>query len=136
MIPQADIIAWSANAPWPTLDNVEQDQILSRLTIEIAHHPVLGNELVMRGGTCYHKLWLPTPLRYSEDLDYVRRSEVPVGPILNALREIGDRLGFARTTTAVGRHPKARFRTVSNSGGSMNVKVELDTFDRSPARRR
>ena len=88
MIPQADIIAWSANVPWPTLDNVEQDLILSQLMIEIARHPLLGNELVMRGGTCFHKLWLPTPLRYSEDLDYVRRSDGPDGPILSALARL------------------------------------------------
>lgn len=134
MIPQADIIAWSANAPWPTVENVEQDLILSRLMVEIAQHPLLGNELVMRGGTCFHKLWLPTPLRYSEDLDYVRRSDGPVGPILTALREIGEHIGFERTTTEIGRHPKARFRTTANSGRPLNVKVELDTFERSPAR--
>ena len=33
---------------------------------------LLGPELAFRGGTCLHKLCLPQPFRYSEDLDYVR----------------------------------------------------------------
>jgi predicted nucleotidyltransferase component of viral defense system len=45
--------------------------VLSRLIIEIANNATLGEELVFRGGTCLHKLYLSKPLRYSEDLDYV-----------------------------------------------------------------
>ncbi len=65
MIPAANITAWSHVAPWPTDDQVEQDLVLSRLIVEIANHPVIGDELVFRGGTCLHKLALPEPLRYS-----------------------------------------------------------------------
>ncbi|MDZ7734161.1 MAG: nucleotidyl transferase AbiEii/AbiGii toxin family protein [Acidimicrobiia bacterium] len=43
----------------------------SRLIVAIANHPLLGEELVFRDGTCLHKVVLPEPLRYSEDLDYV-----------------------------------------------------------------
>ncbi len=72
MIPSRLITAWSRFAPWLTDEQVEQDLVLSRLIVELANHPVLGEELVFRGGTCLHKVVLPTPLRYSEDLDYVR----------------------------------------------------------------
>jgi predicted nucleotidyltransferase component of viral defense system len=72
LIPPAYINAWAAQAPWPNDADIEQDLILSRLMIEIANDDLLGPELAMRGGTCLHKLYLPEPLRYSEDLDYVR----------------------------------------------------------------
>lgn len=134
MITPADIAEWRATVPWADADQVEQDLILSRLIVDIANDPILGPELVFRGGTCFHKLWLDQPWRYSEDLDYVRRSEGGVGEILTALRKVGDRVGFDRVTTEVGRHPRARFRSTAASGRPMNVKIELNTFERSPAR--
>jgi predicted nucleotidyltransferase component of viral defense system len=59
--------------------------------VEFARHPILGTELTMRGGTCLHKLWLPRPYRYSEDLDYVRTTTGGVGPLIDAVREIAER---------------------------------------------
>ncbi len=81
MIPARHIRAWSRVAPWLTDEQIEQDLVLSRLIVEIANHPLLGDELVFRGGTCLHKVVLPEPLRYSEDLDYVRATHGPIGPI-------------------------------------------------------
>ena len=46
MITEADIAHWQHHAPWPTLEQVEQDLVLSRLIIGIANHPLLANELV------------------------------------------------------------------------------------------
>lgn len=60
MIPVAAITNWSRVAPWLSPDLVEQDLVLSRLICEIAGHPLLGTELVFRGGTCLHKLHLPS----------------------------------------------------------------------------
>lgn len=42
MLARAYITEWSAKAPWPDPVQVEQDLILSRLLIEIAAHPLLG----------------------------------------------------------------------------------------------
>jgi predicted nucleotidyltransferase component of viral defense system len=72
-----------------------QDLILSRLMVEIASNEFLGGELVMRGGTCLHKLHFPKPYRYSEDLDYVRRTAGPIGPYLDQLREVADDIGLS-----------------------------------------
>lgn len=91
MIVASDILHWRGQVPWLGADEVEQDLVLSRLIIEIANHPLLGDELVFRGGTCFHKLWLDRPWRYSEDLDYVRRTAGGVGEILDAIREIAQR---------------------------------------------
>jgi len=75
MINASDITQWSVNQPWATRDNVEQDLLLSQAICEIANDPLLCNELVIRGGTAFHKLFLQKPYRYSEDLDYVRSRE-------------------------------------------------------------
>lgn len=94
MIPAAFITEWQAQVPWPERYQVEQDLILSRLMVEIASEALLAGELVMRGGTCLHKLHLPAPQRYSEDLDYVRRTTGPIGPYLDELRGIAERVGL------------------------------------------
>lgn len=94
MIPQAFITEWQARAPWPQPFQIEQDLILSRLMIEIATRAPLAEEFVMRGGTCLHKLHLPKPYRYSEDLDYVRRTKTGIGIYLDALRELAADIGL------------------------------------------
>jgi len=133
VINQAALNQWRHVAPWDTDDTVEQDLVLSRLIIEIANHQLLGDELVFRGGTCLHKLWMDRPWRYSEDLDYVRRSAGGAGEILDALREVADTVGFDRVRTDVRRHPKVRLFATFNSGNPMRVKVEMNTYERSPA---
>jgi hypothetical protein len=134
VIPAAFITAWSSVAPWPTDNQVEQDLMLARLIVEIANHPLLGNELVFRGGTCLHKLVLPEPLRYSEDLDYVRASRGPIGALLDAIRDIADRIGMD-VNTDVSTFPKARLRGPFESGsGRMRIKIEINTYETSPAR--
>lgn len=94
MIPRGAITEWQARVPWPQPVQVEQDLILARLMIEIANHELLGGELVMRGGTCLHKLHLPEPLRYSEDLDYVRRTHSGIKEYVDGLRDIAAELGL------------------------------------------
>jgi predicted nucleotidyltransferase component of viral defense system len=133
LISPAAIAHWRTTVPWVSDDNVEQDLILSRLMVEIARHPLLGSELVMRGGTCFHKLWLDRPWRYSEDLDYVRRSTGPIKPLIDAIHEIAELVGFDDVAVAIGQHPKARLRSTFNSGQPMRVKIEINTFERSPA---
>jgi len=133
VITNADIRHWRNQVPWTSADHVEQDLVLSRLIIEIANHPLLGEELIFRGGTCFHKLWLDRPWRYSEDLDYVRRTAGGVGEILDAIRDIADVVGFDRVQTDVRRHPKARLESTFIGGGRMRIKVEMNTFERSPS---
>ena len=69
MIPRAAITEWGRGVPWPTVEQVEQDLLLTRLIVEIANDDYLGAELVFRGGTCLDKLHAPEAQRYSEDLD-------------------------------------------------------------------
>jgi len=134
VITAADIAHWREHAPWPALEQVEQDLVVSRLIVECANHPLLGKELVFRGGTCLHKVWLDRPWRYSEDLDYVRRSAGGVGGVLDAIREVAAAVGFERVRTDLRKHPKARLDATLLGGERMRIKIELNTFERSPAR--
>ncbi|MCL2668012.1 MAG: nucleotidyl transferase AbiEii/AbiGii toxin family protein [Micrococcales bacterium] len=132
MIPRRHLTAWTLMHPWPNPVQVEQDLLLTRAICEIANHDLLGDELVFRGGTAMHKLHLPEPVRYSEDLDYVRRTAGAIGPVLTALRSVGDELGFA-TSSRVGAHPKVLWRTTSDDEVPIRIKIELNTQERSPA---
>lgn len=69
MISPDALNAWRTTHAWTDDDQVEQDLVMTRVAIEIASHPNLRDRLAWRGGTCLHKLFLLTPLRYSEDLD-------------------------------------------------------------------
>ncbi len=134
MIPRAAITEWGRAVPWPTVEQIEQDLLLSRLIVEIANDDYLGDELVFRGGTCLHKLHAPEPLRYSEDLDYVRSTGGGISDLTRAVTQIGKRLGM-EVRTRIGEHPKVFLRAAYETGvGQMRVKIEVNTFERSPAR--
>ncbi len=104
MIQRDFIVAWRQQAPWPTDAQVEQDLVLSRALVEIFRDPLLSRELAFRGGTALHKLFLPTPARYSEDIDLVQISPGPIGPVMSALRKLLDPwLGIPRRSQSEGR---------------------------------
>ena len=133
MIPAIAIEDWANTVSWPNPDQLEQDLTLARLIVEIANDPYLGDELVFRGGTCLHKLHLSPGLRYSEDLDYVRRSSGGIGELLAALRRVGDRLSM-KVGVDVSRYPKVKLRAPFESGnGTMRIKIEVNTYERSPS---
>ena len=135
MIPQAAITAWRRDAPWPTDIQVEQDLVLSRMMVEIAEDDLLGSELAMRGGTCLHKLRFEQPARYSEDLDYVRRTRGKVGPILDALTAIAERIGLSRVGTDTGGEiVSVRYQAAGAAGGKFRIKVEINTTEVDPFR--
>lgn len=131
MIPRDSIVEWGVTHPWPEFDQIEQDLLLSKSIIEISNDDILGEELALRGGTAFHKLFLPKPYRYSEDLDYVRTTEGGVGDIMTRLTELGTRLGF-NVKTRFGRYPKVIWRFTSESGIPGRIKIEINTFERSP----
>lgn len=134
MIPQPAIVEWARRVPWPTQEQVEQDLLLSRLIVEIASDKYLRDELVFRGGTCLHKLFTGTTHRYSEDLDYVRRTAGGIADLTRALTAIGERLDM-KVNTQISQQPKVYFRVPFESGtGVMRIKVETNTFERSPVR--
>lgn len=136
MIPQADITAWGVTRPWPNPDAIEQDLLLARTIVAIYQHPVLSGELVFRGGTALHQVHLPSPWRYSEDLDFVRRTNSKIGPILDALRDdVAAECGLQVRSVDLKRVPKVKLRgpATSDPGRFLNLKIEMNTHETSPA---
>jgi predicted nucleotidyltransferase component of viral defense system len=132
MLSVDDIASWGLTHPWATSAQVEQDLLLSRAICAIADDDYLGRELMFRGGTAFHKLHLPVPLRYSEDLDYVRSTAGGIGQMTGALLDLGRDLGFD-VRTRIGVHPKVYWRTHAQDGTPLRIKIEVNTHERSPA---
>lgn len=127
MIPALNIIAWGNAVPWTEQRQVEQDLIISRGIVAISSDPMLSRELRFRGGTALNKLHFPAPLRYSEDIDLVRTSAGPIGPILDGIRDVMEpwlgRAQFDQSPVA----PKLRFRVEAEGGGPpIRLKVEIN----------
>ncbi len=101
MIPENFIIGWQKFAPWQDYSQVEQDLILSRVLAEIFSDNILKKTLLFRGGTALNKLYMKSPVRYSEDLDFVMIKKGPIGPVYDSLREKFDKL-FEKTDTGRG----------------------------------
>jgi predicted nucleotidyltransferase component of viral defense system len=132
MLPDNIITAWAADHPWPARTQVEQDLLLSQAICEISNHSYLGDELAFRGGTALHKLHTAQPYRYSEDLDYVRSTAGGIADLTRALTDVGQILGY-RVNTRVGEHPKVYWRTNATDGSLIRIKIEVNTYERSPA---
>lgn len=129
MIPAQNIVAWGNVVPWADQRQVEQDLIISRALIDIFNDDLLSAELRFRGGTALNKLHYPEPLRYSEDIDLVRTTSGPIGPILDQLRVVLEpwlgRAQFDQSPVA----PKFRFRADAEDGSGVPIrlKVEINT---------
>ena len=137
MIPSQSIVAWGAIAPWAEQRQIEQDLIISRGLIDIFSNDMLRAELRFRGGTALNKLHFPEPLRYSEDIDLVRTSTGPIGPILDQLRIVLEpwlgQAKFDQSPVA----PKFLFRVEAEDGSGVPIRMkieidtrEIDAFDR------
>ena len=128
MIPTQNIVAWGHVAPWTEARQIEQDLIISRALVEIFSDPMLRDALRFRGGTALNKLHFPAPLRYSEDIDLVRTSHGPIGPVLDQLRAVVEpwlgRAQFEQSRVA----PKLRFRVeAEDDGAPIRLKTEINT---------
>ena len=138
MIAANAVNAWWEHHPWANEDQVEQDLLMTRVAIEIAQHPALRDRLAWRGGTCLHKLFLPEPLRYSEDLDYVAYGlsveDNDMRTLRSGLREVAERVGLT-----VGKNAKTRRMRLTEHlpfdsllGHALRLKVEIN-LDEVPA---
>ena len=129
MIPPQNIVAWSNVVPWADQRQVEQDLIIGRALVEIFSDDMLYAAVRVRGGPALNKLHFPKPMRYSEDIDLVRTSGGPIGPILDRLRVVLEpwlgRARFDQSPVA----PKFRFRVDAEDGSGVPIrlKVEINT---------
>ena len=96
MIPTNEIKAWSNVVPWITDEQIEQDLVICRSLVEIFSNKFLAENLVFRGGTALHKLYLQPQPRYSEDIDLVQVNAEPIKPTIMQLQK---KLGFIGKST-------------------------------------
>jgi hypothetical protein len=129
MIPERFLTAWQEKAPWPTLGQIEQDLILSRILIEIYKDPYLADHLIFRGGTALNKLFSKNPQRYSEDIDLVQIHPGPIGKIFQHLDDtISPWLGKYKWKQGEGRVTLYfNFESVEPSKKSRKIKIEINT---------
>lgn len=134
MIPQAALDGWAQHAPWHSPLDIEQDLVLSRMITDIANHALLGEELAFRGGTSLHKLHLPSPWRYSNDLDYVRTTTGPVGDIMEAVRETALGMGLSEASYET-KHDIVNMKFDADptaAAGRIRIKVEINIRETTP----
>ncbi len=130
MIPLMNIIAWGNAVPWGEQRQVEQDLIISRIIVELFRDQFLNEKLRFRGGTALNKLYFPKPVRYSEDIDLVRTTHGPIGPILRRIRELLEpwlgHASFSRSRIA----PSLLFRVEAEDASlatPLRLKIEINT---------
>lgn len=129
MIPEAYIIEWKRSAPWKIDAQVEQDLILCRILVELYREPLISEQLLFRGGTALHKLFLKPTTRYSEDIDLVQKDAAAIGQVMDAVKGICNPL-LGKPNTKQKRNGVV-FSYRKNSeippSVSMRIKIEINT---------
>jgi len=128
MIPRGHIQQWAAVTPWPDLRQVEQDLIISRALCDLFADEFLRDKNAFRGGTAIHKLMLPRPLRYSEDIDLVQTRAEPIGPVIDRVTRVLSWLGRCKRSQS--QHSTTlvfRFTPEESPGESLRLKIEINT---------
>ncbi|HEY3761988.1 MAG TPA: nucleotidyl transferase AbiEii/AbiGii toxin family protein [Verrucomicrobiae bacterium] len=149
MIPitRRDIIAHQSVVPWPNLFQVEQDLLLCRAMSALFEDSFLQQQIAMRGGTLLHKVYLPPPARYSEDIELVVFGDRPEGHIRKALnrvlrnvlgipkQSVLDNLKLAiRNTVKPSRVLRMTYElpSLAETGRTLQVIVEANVTERKP----
>ena len=129
MIPQANITAWRAFAPWPDDAQVEQDLVLTRSVVELFDKEELAGKIALRGGTSLNKLFIQPAIRYSEDIDLVQTQTGPAGPLLDTIRDRLDSwLGKPTRSRAEGGVSLVyRFESEIAPVRPLRLKIEINT---------
>lgn len=127
MIPVSEIKAWSNVAPWITDEQIEQDLVICRSLIEIFSNEFLSNNLVFRGGTALHKLYLQPQPRYSEDIDLVQKNAGPIKDIIMHLQKSMSFLGQPNVKQKVNNNSVVyRFNSENVTPVSLRIKIEIN----------
>ncbi len=127
MIPANEIKAWSNVVPWITDEQIEQDLVICRALVEIFSNEFLSENLVFRGGTALHKLYLHPQPRYSEDIDLVQKNSGPVKEIIDQLRLCMSFLGGPTVKQKANNNTLIyRFNSESVTPVPLRLKIEIN----------
>ena len=129
MIPRAYVTEWQHTAPWVADEQIEQDLILSRILVKIYQNDFIQEHLVFRGGTALSKLYFPSLVRYSEDLDFVQITAGPIKDIVKTIQSIIDPwLGKSSTESRKdGFRIYYSFIPENDPEGKKRIKIEINT---------
>jgi predicted nucleotidyltransferase component of viral defense system len=98
--------------------------------VEIFSLDAVSRTLAFRGGTALHKLHLPPPARYSEDIDLVQMIAGPIGPVLDAMRGVLDPwLGEPRRVLKKGR-VSLGYRLLSEGPPAVPMRLKIEVNSR------
>lgn len=127
MIPTSEIKAWSNVVPWITDEQIEQDLVICRSLVEIFSNEFLAENLVFRGGTALHKLYLQPQQRYSEDIDLVQKKASPIKEIIVQLQKCMSFLGEPTIKQKANNNTLVyRFNSESVTPVSLRLKIEIN----------
>ncbi|MBN1925556.1 MAG: nucleotidyl transferase AbiEii/AbiGii toxin family protein [Prolixibacteraceae bacterium] len=127
MIPANEIKAWSNVVPWITDEQIEQDLVICRALVEIFSNEFLAENLVFRGGTALHKLYLQPQPRYSEDIDLVQKKAGPIKEIIVQLQKCMLFLGEPTIKQKANNNTLVyRFNSESVTPVSLRLKIEIN----------
>ena len=129
MIPENFLEQWRLQAPWRTLDMVEQDLVISRALICLYKHAKIRESLAFRGGTALNKLYITPPARYSEDIDLVQIKSHPIGETVKAIRSVLDDWLGAPKSKLTQRSAKLIYRYPSIGIAPGKLKIEINTTE-------
>jgi predicted nucleotidyltransferase component of viral defense system len=126
MIPKRYIQEWVIQAPWQLPDYIEQDLIISRALVALFSDDYLKENLVFRGGTALHKLFLNPAPRYSEDIDLVQRKEGPIKPILQRIEDVINFFDEPRVVKVKANNNTILYRFSSEFNPETRMKLKLE----------
>ena len=112
--------------PGPTSDRSNRTSSSAALWSRSSGTKCCAKSCGFAAGTALNKLHFPAPLRYSEDIDLVRTSAGPIGPILDQLRVVLEpwlgRAQFDQSPVA----PKFRFRVEAEDGSGVPIRLKIE----------
>ncbi len=129
MIPEIFIEQWRKTVKWQTLEQIEQDLIISRALVDLYNEPHIKKALVFRGGTALNKLFIKPPARYSEDIDFVQRNSDPIGQTIDAIREILNPLFGDPKWKITQRSAKLIYKYETINKMPAKLKIEINTTE-------
>ena len=128
MIENFHLDEWRQKAPWPTLNQIEQDLIISKALVSLYQDEHIKSVLAFRGGTALNKLFLDFPARHSEDLDFVQIRSEGIGQTLDNIRLALAWLGKPKSKLTE-RSAKLIYRYKSAENIPAKLKIEINTTE-------
>jgi hypothetical protein len=129
---KSDVDVWQSWIGCSSRHAAARDLLLTRLVIAVASHPFLGSELALRGGVALHHLALSRPARCCTSLEYARGSGGPIGPTLDAFRDVAAKAGYRMRSEVRDRPRISLSRPPVDVLDHARLRVDIETRETHP----